>query len=121
MLYRIFIISILFASLAQAAELDPNQIQIIDGKKFFPLQNVKRFHGTPSQPVMLKPKYGNSSPVVASKPAQTSVTPAAPAKSQLPLTQPIASTNNKTANDILSIFAPEDKSSVTPLVPQTNR
>ena len=120
-LANISVLLVFFTSIAYA-ETDTTQAQVIDGKKFFPLQSVKRFHGTPNQPIIIKPKYGNSSPVIVAKPAQAPIT-ALPtnAKSEIPLAQPSSTTNNKNASDILSVFAPEDKSTGNQLVPQTNR
>lgn len=96
---------LLFSCTSVFAEDAVPKVQIIDGKKFFSLQNARRYHGTPTQPVIIKP-LNNQSPITTVNRKKT----------DLPLTQPIVNNANlggadKQKNDILSIFAPEDKTS----------
>ncbi len=111
---------------ALATDLQPagDKPVIIDGKKFFPLQNAHRFHGTPKQPVIIKPRQpkphviaspGTKSAIIKpDSPSDTIVKPDnATQQNKLPMTAPQGSNStnlpDKTSKDILSIFSPEDK------------
>jgi len=80
-------------------------IVIIDGKKFFPLNNARHFtNSSPSSINIIHPQSASRGPIVTRG-----------TKSSLPMTTSSAKPSAKPAapGDILSVFAPEDKTAPT--------
>ncbi len=82
----------------------PDTIQIIDGKKFFSLKNVRRHEGT---------GYSPSALAVMNHPRMETRIPPAPLPSnhRMAMTPPssnVAPTPPSIKNDLLSVFAPDE-------------
>ena len=122
------ILVLVFSLPVPAADDSGNKIVVIDGKKFFPLQNARHFHEgsrpqfqpPPKQMVPIRQPHQLMPPAThnnaLSHSSASSENPATPIShaAPLPLAQPEgnAAGNNAQANpasDVLSIFAPEEK------------
>ena len=84
----------------------PSNVEVINGKRFFSLQNARRFNGPSNSPKALSvihaPRGGSfsGSPRTHSVPSALPLAPSGDAAA-MPKTQ---------SDSVLSIFAPEDKS-----------
>lgn len=115
---RLFYIALLLLPTAAFAQLVPLQakpadtVQVIDGKKFFSLQNVRRLpssSGSTLSPsaiaVMNHPRVDSRIPL----PNRLAMTPV-PA----PSAAPPATKADNIKNELLSIFAPDDRAARIP-------
>jgi hypothetical protein len=90
---------------------DVNKIRIIDGKKFFPLTNIRRFEGSakPMPPIAPLRRPGHFT--TASDTLHKNPLPAAKPSEDNTAKTPPATPAPSSASELLSIFAPEEKPS----------